>query len=204
MKTKLIPLMAAGFLAAAPAFAADVMIDFDGPASFDSIGDYYNGDVLDLGVSFGLDALAIQNDDLGPYFSNAPSPLGVMAPVGAEAAMNFAAGFTAASFWYSSTDLAVVGVYSGLNGTGDLLAAFALVPNADYQCSDSPYCNWGYVATAFNGVAKSITFGDAAGVAGIDNLTISAVPEPSETLLLTLGLAGLIGWVRRNKGGVRA
>lgn len=203
MKLNLIPALAVGLLAAAPAFSADIVIDFDGPMSFDSIGEYYNGDVMNYGVSFGLDALALQNDDLGPYFTHAPSPLGVMAPVGADATMNFATGFTAASFYYSSSaPLAVIGVYSGENGTGDLLSAFALVKNATYHCNDSDYCNWSYASVAFNGIAKSITFGDAAGVAGFDNLTISAVPEPSEAILMGLGLAGvMLRAARRKKAG---
>ncbi len=194
MKLNLIPALVAGLLAAAPAFSADVVMDFDAPESFTSIGDFYDG------VSFGLDAMALQNDDAGLYFSNAPSPVGVMAVNDVGSTMNFATGFTAASFWYSTTDFAVVSVYSGLDGTGTRLAAFALVDNAQTNgCSDAPYCNWSYAAVAFNGIAKSITFGDAVG-AGIDNLTISAVPEPSEAILLGLGLAGVMWRVgRRDK-----
>lgn len=204
MKLNLIPALAAGLLATAPAFAADVVIDFDTPESHMSIGDYYNGDVLNYGVSFGLDALALQNVDPDPFFSNNPSPVGVMAVTDVGSTMNFAAGFTAASFWYSTTDFAVVSVYSGLDGTGTRLAAFALVDNAQTNgCSDAPYCNWSYAAVAFNGIAQSITFGDAVG-AGIDNLTISAVPEPSEAVLLGLGLAGVLLRARRRDNKLAA
>ncbi|MFH1815137.1 MAG: PEP-CTERM sorting domain-containing protein [Pseudomonadota bacterium] len=198
MNFKLASLLAAGFIVSAPTFAADVLVDFDGPASFDSIGEYYNGAVEALGVSFGLDALAIQNDELGPYFSNSPSPVGVMTVVGADATMNFAMGFTGASFSYSTAEAepAIIGVYSGLNGTGTLLSAFVLVNNAQIGCSDSPYCNWNFTSTSFNGVAKSIAFGSAVN-AGIDNLTISAVPEPTQALLLSLGLAAVLIGARR-------
>lgn len=185
MKTLLLSAVAAGLMATAPAFAATT-IDFDGPASFDSIADYYAG----LGVDFGLDALAIQNDELGPYFSNNPSALGVMSAVGADAAMNVAAGFTGtASFFYSSLEAVTVGVYSGLNGTGTLLGSFELSANADLGCSDSAFCNWTETSLSFNGVAKSIAFGAAADVAGFDNVTISAVPEPSQAIMLALGLS---------------
>ncbi|WP_374335022.1 PEP-CTERM sorting domain-containing protein [Methyloversatilis sp.] len=197
MNLNLASLLAAGLIVSAPAFAADVTVDFDGPTSFDSIGEYYNGAVEALGVSFGLDALAIQNDDLGPYFSNSPSPTGIMAVVGQEATMNFATGFTGASFWYASTEFAIVNVYSGLDGTGDLLSAFALVNNATYGCNDSPFCNWNFTSTSFNGVAKSITFASAEGIAGFDNLTITAVPEPTQALLLSLGLAAVLVGARR-------
>jgi hypothetical protein len=173
MKTLLLSAVAAGLMATAPAFAATT-IDFDGPASFDSIADYYAG----LGVDFGLDALAIQND------------FGVMTAVGADAAMNVAAGFTGtASFFYSSLEAVTVGVYSGLNGTGTLLGSFELSANADLGCSDSAFCNWTETSLSFNGVAKSIAFGAAADVAGFDNVTISAVPEPSQAIMLALGLS---------------
>ncbi|MCQ9375612.1 PEP-CTERM sorting domain-containing protein [Methyloversatilis sp. XJ19-13] len=203
MNFKLASLLAAGLFASAPTFAADVLVDFDGPASFDSIGEYYNGAVEALGVSFGLDALALKNDELGPYFSNAPSPAGVMTVVGTDATMNFAMGFTGASFSYSYAPLEetdpfafIVGVYSGLNGTGTLLSAFAVVNNAQNGCNDSPYCNWNFASTSFNGVAKSIAFGSAVSY-GIDNLTITAVPEPTQALMLALGLAAVLVGARR-------
>jgi hypothetical protein len=197
MNFKLASLLAAGLFASAPTFAADVLVDFDAPASFESIGEYYNGAVEALGVSFGPDAMAFQNDVLGTYFSNAPSPTGVMSVVGQDATMNFATGFTGASFWYSSTEAAIVNIYSGLDGTGVLLSAFALVDNATFGCSDSPFCNWNFTSTSFNGVAKSITFASANGIASFDNLTISAVPEPTQALLLSLGLAAVLIGARR-------
>jgi hypothetical protein len=196
MKLNLIPVLVAGLLSAAPAFSASTTIDFEAPPSFASIADFYSS----VGVSFGLDALAIQNDTLGPYFSNAPSPVGVMTAVGTDAALNFAAGFnTGAMFSYSSTAVSTVGVYSGLNGTGDLLGSFQLSNNAQSGCSDSPFCNWSQATLAFSGTAKSITFGDAANVAGFDNVTIGAVPEPTEALMLALGLGVLAQVVRRTR-----
>ena len=76
MKSRFIAALAAGLFSAAPAFAAVVTIDFEGPASFESVGEYYSS----LGVVFGPDALALRNDDFGPYFSGAPSPLDVLGP----------------------------------------------------------------------------------------------------------------------------
>src|SRR5437879_3739953 len=79
---KLLCAAAAALFAASPAFAAGTLIDFEGATSFASINAYYDGGAdsagaigPSLGVSFGGDALALQNDPLGPYFSNAPSPL---------------------------------------------------------------------------------------------------------------------------------
>jgi hypothetical protein len=205
---KLLCAAAATLFAATPAFAATTLIDFETATSFASIDDFYNGGADSagkagpaLGVSFGDDALAVQNDDLGLYFSNAPSPLGVMAPVGVESAMNVAAGFTGVGFSYASSDVIAGGVqaWSGLDGTGTLLASFDLSANAAAGCSDSPFCHFDAMGSSFASTAHSLTFGNAAFVAAFDNVTITAVPEPSTVLLMCLGLGGLM-LVRRRRG----
>jgi hypothetical protein len=196
MNFKFLPILVAGLLSAGPASAASITIDFESPASFASVGNYYSGQ----GVSFGLDALAIRNDELGPYFSNAPSPIGVMSAVGTDAAMNVAAGFYgSASFYYSSTAATSVGVYSGLNGTGALLGSFGLLSNAQANgCVDSPFCNWSLATLAFDGVAKSIMFGDAPNFAGFDDVNVNTVPLPAAWLLFSLG-AAVLGFTARRR-----
>lgn len=191
--------------AAAPALAQSVLVNFETPTSFQSINTHYAGGTdgagvsgVDLGVAFGGDALAVQNDVLGPYFSNAPSPIGVMAPVGPAAFMNVPVGFTDLSFFYSSNTAVVAGVkvWSGLNGTGTVLASLDLANNAQLGCSDTPFCRFDSLSATFSGVALSVSFGDAASVAGFDDVRITAVPEPTTLVLMALGVAGL-GLVRR-------
>lgn len=189
-----------------PASAGTLTLDFENVTSFASIDTFYAGGTDGagnagpaLGVTFGLDALGLQNDALGPYFSGAPSPLGVMAPVGAASTLDMPEGFLGLSFYYSSlvavTD--AVEVWSGLGGTGTLLASLSLAANAqDGGCSGSPLCHFDLLTTTLGGLAHSVTFGNAATAAVFDDVAL-AVPEPAGALLVALGLAGVA--VRRRR-----
>ena len=189
----------AGLLCATPAFSLPVLLDFEGATSFASIGELYNGGTdsagasgPNMGASFGGDALAVSNDATTTFFSNAPSPGAVLAPVGVDAALNVAAGFYGqASFFYSSLANVTVDIFSGLNGTGTLLGSFSLLANAQNGCSDSSFCRWDLASVNFSGFARSIQFAGAANAAGFDDVRIT-VPEPAALLLLALGLGGLL------------
>ncbi len=196
---KLISALAAGLLSAAPAFSAPVTLDFEGASSFGSIDGYYNGGTdqygasgPNLGVSFGLDALALSNDGVsgpgsnGEFYSNAPSPGTVMAVAGPSAALNVASGFVGeVSFYYSSSAASSVSLFSGLDGTGSLLGTISLDANG---CADgSPYCFWKLATLDFSGVAQSIQFGGAS-LAAFDNVTVAPVPLPAAAWLLVSAL----------------
>jgi hypothetical protein len=212
MNFKLLTVLTAGLFSATSAFSSPITLDFEGVTSFSSVDNYYNGGTdtagasgANVGVSFGGDALALSNDGTGSgpngeFFTHAPTPVTVMAAVGADAALNFATGFTSASFFYSSIEARSVGVFSGLNGTGSLLGSFDLLANAQNGCSDSAYCFWQFASLNFNGVAQSIQFGSAANVAGFDNVTVAPVPLPAALWLMVSGLAGL-GVFRRKQNG---
>ncbi len=211
MNFKLISALAVGLLSATSAFSGPITLDFEGATSFASVADYYNGGTdgagasfdANFGVSFAGDALALSNDGTGSgangeFFTHAPSAGTVLAPVGADAALNRSVGFiNTASFYYSSSQVASVSLFSGLNGTGTLLGSFNLLANATLGCSDSAFCHWDLASLAFNGVAQSIQFGSAAGVAGFDNVTITPVPVPAAIWLMLSGLSGLGVWSRR-------
>jgi PEP-CTERM motif len=201
---------AACLLAAAPAFAANTLIDFEGVTSFASVADFYNGGTdgngaagTNLGASFTGAALALSNDELGPYFSHAPSPGTVMFATDSSALLNFGQGFVdELSFYYSASSSAfdVVTIYSGLDGSGSVLGSISLTANAQLGgCNDAPFCNWQRVALSFAGTGKSIGFGGNAGNVAFDNIAITAVPEPESYAMLAMGLAGVILAVRRQR-----
>jgi len=182
--------------AAAPTLAAPLTIDFEDAPSFASIADHYAAQ----GVSFGGGALGLQNDDLGPYFSNAPSPIGVMFTVDTDSAMNVAQGFSGLfAFSYASTAAAsgAVSIWSGLNGTGDLLASFDLLGNSA-GCTSPGWCSFDALSGSLSRVAYSMTFGGDPTIA-FDNIALNTVPEPASLLLVSLGLAGLTAQARRRR-----
>jgi hypothetical protein len=183
-------------LAAAPviASAAPVLVDFE--------NNWQYGDVVDNfyaanGVSF-TNVLGVSNDIDFTYYSNAPSMTGVaMAQldglVNTSAFMNVAAGVDSTmSFYYASpSDLVgAVKAYSGLNGTGDLLGTFNLLANG------AAYDVWTSATFNFAGVARSFDLTGSANVAGLDNISINAVPEPESYALALLGLA-VVGTISR-------
>lgn len=214
MNFKLISALAAGLLLTGQAFAATVTVEFDGLNDGDFIGDAYNGGASvpsssgsgtpytgpNYGISFGGDVLAAANSADFPHYSGAPTPGAVMSAVGADGAMNVASGFLGSlSFYYSAIENTAVNVYSGLNGTGDLLGTINLVANATAAngCTgDIAFCYWSTATFDFAGLAKSIQFGSTAGVAGFDNVTVNAVPLPAAGWLLLSAMGGF-GALRR-------
>jgi hypothetical protein len=111
--------------------------------------------------------------------------------------------FSSVSFYYSSVAASTVSLFSGLDGTGDLLGTLSLSANAQQNgCSDTPYCYWSLASLAFTGVAHSIQFGDAAGNAGFDDVKFTPVPVPAAGWLLVSG-AGLVAAWRRRKNQLK-
>lgn len=205
---------ALALLAATSALAAPIKIDFEGAVGYvNAIGNFYSGgtDSLgqsgpNLGVAFSSSVLGLSNDALGPYYSNAPSPLTVMFAQDGGAVMNVAAGFNGnLSFVYSSaaTLAKAVNVYAGLDGAGTLLGSFDLLSNATTGCSDTAFCRFDLASLDFAGTALSVSFGGGAPNVLFDDIRIivnaNTVPEPTTSLLVIASLLGFAFTAKRRQ-----
>ena len=224
-----IAVAAAVIMAALPAFASVVMLDFEGIAQRPQgdwwttapVGDFYNGGGgTNYGVSFGTGAQAWNRGTWTGLWSNESSPDSILVFGGSanpnDAFLNYSAGFTAGfSFFYTSTGTSAVTVYGGLNGTGDVLATMNLSSQFTTGCTPAgTYCNWTNGGMSFEGTALSVRFdlnGNNGGTQGFDNVTfgsavalespsVAAVPEPETYALMLAGLAVVGVAARRRKG----
>ncbi len=127
--------------------------------------------------------------------------------------MDVAAGFTTGfSFNYTAVNVpGSVSVYSGLDGTGTLLATLALpvTPSDSIPgCSGlGSFCPFFPIGVAFAGTAMSVEFAGVENQIVFDDVTFGSVtpgiPEPSTWAMMMLGLAGLgLAGRRRAKSSV--
>lgn len=211
-------------LTAHSAFANVEVLNFAGldQLNNEAVLDYYNGGAGSLGstggpnygISFGPDAITCAGQP-GGNCNTAEVPGGPGAGLiyfvsGTGDIMNVAAGFTTGfSFFYTSPfNTGSVNVYSGLNGTGTLLATLTLplTPNnsgSDPNCLGEPYCPYVPVGVTFSGMAESVDFSGTSNGIGFADITLGSqtagnVPEPSSLGLMLLGL-GVAGTMARRR-----
>ena len=215
-KSQLVKGTASAMILAASGFAQAnvIVLDFEGVGDQANINDFYNGGTdsmgnsgTDYGIGFGSNTLGIIDADAGGTgnFANEPSADTVMFFLTGTAVLNYSAGFdTGFSFFYSSSTVASVFVYDGLDATGNLLATLDLSAQGFDNCSGDPngqFCNWSPVGASFAGTAYSIDFGGTVNQIGYDDITFGSatagggdddptpVPAPAGLALLGLGLA---------------
>lgn len=231
-------LLLAGLLASVAAAApAAIVLDFETIAPYPNgsdvvIGGFYNGGTASNGASgpnygvqfVGSATLLCLNTLDDDFCSNAsrgapgPSDKGAMYWTSGMPAINLAAGFdTSFSFSYSAVvDGLGLAIYSGLNGSGTLLASAALPTTPGLACDGdfsggASFCPFVTTGLTFSGLARSVVFTSGANEAVFDDLTFgsavpSSTPEPASWAMM-LGGFGAIGFAlrRRHRGeAVRA
>ena len=203
-------------LGAAQARATPVTLTFTGLQDLEPINNYYNGGSggfgstggTNYGVSFSPDSIAFTTATgiIGNIPPPATNSVALFLVEGSAVTMDVAAGFSnGLSFDYSAMLPGSVDIYSGLNGTGSLLASLLLPANTLNPCGIAPYSCWDNISVAFAGTAQSAVFGGSANYIAFTNIGIdtgdvpppSPVPEPSSLMLLGTGLAAAAGVVRR-------
>ncbi len=225
--------LAASLLTGAPALAGVMDLNFDGinptyPFTSGSVAveNYYNGGTAsngatgpNYGVTFTDNALTIcLNGSGGVDCSNTSKGGGPGSQTaalfwlsGSQTFMDVAAGFTT-GFSFNYTDPFVSGssvsVYSGLDGTGTLLATIPLATTPS-GCPgyDGQYCPFVPIGVTFAGTAESVSFAGTANFVVYDDITLGSsvpgTPLPAAAPLFAAGL-GVIGLLARRRRQNRA
>jgi hypothetical protein len=224
MRRVLLGSCALAALFATPAAEATVIdMTFVGLTDSVSVNDYYNGGTAsggtgpgpNYGVGFNNATVLNQVEENEGLFVPGPNTITFLSGTGSV--MNVAAGFTTGfSFDYAAPFFTgAVSVFSGLNGTGTLLATINLPETENGSalpgCSGHNYCPPSAAGVTFAGTAESVNFSGTADFIVYDDITLgsstvggsptppSGVPEPTSLALFGGGLLGLRFFQRRKK-----
>jgi hypothetical protein len=194
-----------------------------------NINGFYNGGTssqgtsgTNFGIQFSTNALAIclnttgntsncSNTSRGGIGNPTSQRGGLFFLDGAATFMNRAAGFqNGFSFFYAAINSGgSFSVWSGLNGTGTLLASLNLATTPS-NCPgfNAGFCPFVAAGVSFAGIAQSVTFAGVANQIVFDDVTFGSnvpdvdtnvVPEPATYVLMSTGLLALGAIARRRK-----
>jgi hypothetical protein len=186
------------------------VLTFAGLQNLEPIDSYYDGGLGGMGsgpgpnygITFTSDSLAVIQDGAGGTGNFESAPGGTTVAfflTGAGDTMDKASGFnTGFSFYYSAVFAGSVNVYSGLDGTGSLLATLSLATTGNNGPAGNFYNMWVPVGVTFAGTAESAVFSGSANYIAFSDITLgssTAGNAPDHTgaglyLLAGLGLAG--------------
>ena len=185
------------FVTVVAASANSVVLTFEGLKEFHRVGNLY----ANYGITFSDNALASiseLNGGSGNYVSSPPPGITSLALTnGTAITMNVSGGFQSSlSFDYIAGIPGSLTLYSGLGGTGSVLATIGLPVTP--TCSSGPtYCQWLPLDIHFSGTARSAMFGGQHLYLVVDNIklntqTVATVPEPASLFLVGAGIAGIL------------
>jgi hypothetical protein len=184
--------------------------------AYEEILNYYNGGADQYGaigpsdgITFGSASYALANYPLSNTGPGEPGGGNAMIFLnGSGDIMNVAAGFTTgfSSYYAAATLPGSVTVYSGLNGTGTVLATLILPVTG--EGTPSGFNNWEPIGISFAGTAESVNFSGTENQIAFSDLTIGSVnpiinSTPDNTglsiyAIAALGLAGAV-WTSRKQ-----
>ena len=172
----------------------NILMGFDSLNCLEYVDNYYaggngsngTGPGPNYGVTFSSNAEALADyiieSTCSGYTSNVtnePSPQNSLIFLsGSAATMDVPAGFTGGfSFYYAAPEEpGYINVWSGLDGTGTLLATLNL-PLTGGCAQDPVYCVWNPIGVSFTGTAMSVDFGGTENYIAFDSITLGASVE---------------------------
>jgi len=209
------------------AYGDPIVLNFEGinstyPSGFAFINGFYDGGTSsdgttgpNFGITFSSNAQAICLNSLSVTCSNTsrgglgdPSSQkgGLFFLSGSQTFMDDPAGFTTgfSLFYVAVSSPGSLSVFSGLDGTGTLLATLNLPTNSG-SCPgyNAGFCPFSPVGVSFSGTAESISFAGVEDQIVFDDVTFGSAtpgnptPEPSTFVMMLTAAGASIGAIRR-------